>query len=558
MSTRPIDHILARPPRPTPWMLWPIAAVLALILGNAIPSKSQLVLVLGGSVFLWGLLQTLKRPIFGFYLSLAFFPFYTLCRGLVMYFKIPIPLSLAGMWPEMVLSIMGACVIIGCIRHGHRLRFTWNDLPVGLLVASGVYGLIVSLAQGAALGGLYGFHSTVTPLLFYVIARWLRPTDADMRRIFGFWLISYTLLAVLSLLDYVFRPKFVIELAILLRDGFWTFWDPHVFFAWYPRMQSLMFSEQYWGTICAMVSVFCLSVFSIKPLPRWCVPLLILSLLCMALSMSRGALIDWGVAVVVLFCFRGKHRTLIVVCLAMILAATLALSVISEKRNDKIATLITRFSGLAAKSEDSGSGPEGEGKKEEWQKDRVTQWQYAINNFPLFPAGRGLGRAGGQALFHDTGDGSIAIADGGFFKILAEAGLPGVLIFLTGCAIGILIYLRLLGYMQNSRNTYDYALGRFTIAVLCGLLVHNIGANIFDAFFVQPLYWMLAGLFVARAEMYAARQLSPPIGRARVDIDTTMAIGSDTTPALPVPASPPLDRRENQHPESDSSPERTP
>lgn len=507
--TLPLPNIALRRPFPA-WIVWIVAAWLAYVVGKAITSKEESVLIFGGGAVLAVISAIVRRPVIGFYFALAYYPFYAFSRGLAQYLGLPIPLSLLGLWPDALLGVMIFGVVVGCIRDRFPLRFTVHDIPAGLIILSGMYAMVVSLVQGAVVAALYGFHATVTPILFYTVARWLRLSDTDLRRLIGFWLIPYVILGVLSLLDYAFRPKLTIEIAILIRDGFWGSWDPHKFFEWYPRMQSLMFSEQFWGTICAMVVVYCLSLSSVRPLPRWTLPLALFSVGCLVLSMSRGAFVDAVVAVACLFCFRGRHRVSIVVG-ALLAVAVLGVTMTKLNQDDRLNTLTKRFSGLAGKmgdsSDSSSSAPDdnGENSKEDWRNARVTQWEYVVQQFPIFPYGRGLGRAGAQALFHDTKDDQVAIADGGIFKILAEEGLPGVLLFVIGGVSGVVVFLRLTALCPPDTVSHDRALGRFVTCMLCGLMVHNIGGNIFDAYYIQPLYWLLAGVFVTRAEESAVR-----------------------------------------------------
>lgn len=236
-----------------------------------------------------------------------------------------------------------------------------------------------------------------------------------------------------------------------------------------------------------MVAVFCLSLASLKPMPRWTIPLFLLSFICLMLSMSRGALIDWGVAVVLLVVFfRGKHRGILAITAVLSVAIGLILAA-QFSQFDKVEMLLERVTALAEKDNENAY-------------DRVSQWKYALEYFPLFPAGRGLGRAGSQALFHGTGDGSMAIADGGYFKIMAEEGLPGLLLFCIGGVGFVLVLARLLYFYRHNRNSTEYAIGQAWVCILCGLLVHNLGGNIFDAYYIQPVYWLFAGLFVTHAE----------------------------------------------------------
>ena len=156
---------------------------------------------------------------------------------------------------------------------------------------------------------------------------------------------------------------------------------------------------------------------------------------------------------------------------------------------------------------------------------RVWQWQRALNSFPIYPAGRGLGRAGGAAYLHNTSvNVNDIVSDGGYFRIIAETGLPGIVCFLIGMAgvMHILLH-RLLRdrlYVQGEDRTVALTL----FAFLAGLLMQNIAGNAFDMYYIVPLAWFLLGLLLTRRD--AAR-------KAAFSAETAPA-----TTALVIPAAP--------------------
>jgi hypothetical protein len=491
-SQRGWAEVLSRPARPTPWYVWLIATVAAIIGGYAVTSVKTAVIILGAAAVVWMARTILAYPHTGMLFAFALFPFYTLFRGIAQLHKLPLPMSILGMWPEAVLSLMLVSIVISRLRQGEKLRLAWYDAPALLLLGSAAYALLLTLIEKAIVSGLYGVHTTMTGILFYFVVRWLPYPAREKWKLLGVMLLSFVLLAFLSLADYVLRPNYLIEVAIIVREGFWRDWDPHEFFRWYPRMQSLMFAEQLWGTVCAIVSILCLAMIGQRMRRWWLMPLFLLSTTCLMLSMSRGAMVCWGIAAAVMFCFRGRHRLVLVLALAAIVAF-FAYQSTRAGGSEAITTLTKRVTALTDTDNDLAY-------------DRVNQWKYALQNVPLFPAGRGLGRAGASALFHGTGDGSMAIVDGGYFKILAEQGIPGILMFVVGAVAFLAVFLERLYHLPASAPPEDRAIGITVFCLFCGLLIHNFGGNIFDAFYVQPLFWMLAGLFISRWESLTAAE----------------------------------------------------
>src|SRR5882762_2290454 len=105
-SLRPWDRVLSRPARPTPWYLWPLALLAALFGGFMVVEPKSAVLLFGVIAIVLTLRATLARPLNGFLIAFCIFPEYTLLRGICQLYHVPLPLSLVGMWTEVVLVVM--------------------------------------------------------------------------------------------------------------------------------------------------------------------------------------------------------------------------------------------------------------------------------------------------------------------------------------------------------------------------------------------------------------------------------------------------------------------
>lgn len=421
----------------------------------------------------------LMRPFNGFLLALCLFPWYTLFRGFIKMYHIPLPLGAMGLWPEMILAVMMAGILIGAIQRRDRvLTLSWYDMPVVALLISCLYASVIVVVERRLGLLVYGIHYTTSQFFFYLVARWLRPTRADIRRLITVLVVQYVLLALPSLLDYYFRPMYLRQMAMILRPGFWRNWDPIMFFGWYPRMHSLMFAELHWGALSAFLCLICLASLGLSRRPRWLWPIMGLSTLGLALSMARGPYVCFAVAIGVYFLISGGHRR----SLAKIVAAAVLIGVPAmgwvAQTNPIAVTIVNRVLAMA--------DPENQ---DAWN--RVPQWKRALDDFALYPAGTGLGTKGMAATNH--GDGG-SVWDGGIFKVLAEQGVPGTLTFVVGLAACIYAWGRLL----KGATGIDRVIGMVSIAFLAGTAIQNIAQNAFELYYINPLLWLVGGLFVAR------------------------------------------------------------
>ena len=500
-SVRPVsawDMVLTRPARPAPFYIWPLALLLAFIGGQMLTDIKTGVLLFGAIAVILSLRAVLAQPLNGFLIAFCIFPEYTVFRGICGIYKIPLPLALIGMWPEIILTVMMMSLICFSVARGARLRLTWYDLPASLLLASGVYGLTLSILQQDTMATVYGFHGSITPFCFYFLARWLHHRPEDFARIARYWLYGFALLALFSIFDFIVRPDFFIRIAIEVRQDFWGKFEPHTFFRWYPRMQSLMFAEQTWGTVCGLVSLFCIArvgqpAFAVRSDIFWRRTLWVifgLAMFGLVFSMSRGAHACWLVACFVLFLFRGGHRRILAITTIVSIGAIICAFALFGGE-ERVNWLVRRTASLA----DS---------KSDLAYERVNQWVRVLRVFPLFPAGRGLGKAGGYAMQHGTGDGFDFVPDGGYFKIIAEQGIPGIALFMIGSG-GVILVLTRINYRMartgrpiSTSQADDRAFSLAVMPFFCGLLVQNIGGNIFDAYYLPSLFWMLVGLVVGR------------------------------------------------------------
>lgn len=107
--------------------------------------------------------------------------------------------------------------------------------------------------------------------------------------------------------------------------------------------------------------------------------------------------------------------------------------------------------------------------------ERSNQWESAIDIVSRYPLGTGIGSVGHKAAFAGV---QGAVADGNYFRILAEVGIHGLIIFLV---LNGLVMLRI-----GTRN-------KFLFLALLVYLFQAIGTNVFDIYYISFIYWFILG-----------------------------------------------------------------
>ncbi|MES2460358.1 MAG: O-antigen ligase family protein [Armatimonadota bacterium] len=468
-----------------PWLVAALAAA-CLAVCIVLPKIGAALVVLVSAYFL--LRRILQRPLTGIYCALWIFPIYPLLRAANVAYGIPIAVPGTRPWCEGILLLVFAGLVLGGISSRHlRFAFKWDDLPVYLFFLSGVYGTVVDLTYLSPVVPFFGWLVSLTGALFYVAIRWIRPDKAQVQNLLRVFIVTYAIGAVFSLFEYFVRLPFMSKLAMVTRpvllgglSGMESAWRV------YPRLQSLLFDENVWGTLSTFVALYCLATRMIDRPRRasrgWWL-LFLLAMINLVLTMSRGALIAFVVSIAVLLMIRGRHRLRLLA--AVTAALTIAGIVIVSNANDRrMAYLLYRSNTISSSNLKNGSAVD----------DRAFQWKQGWEIFELYPSGKGLGTVGFAAFLSKGGSNSVA--DGIYFRVLAETGVPGTLLFVSSLAgVGIVLAKRTRGSVGSVRM-----LGMTLFAFHIGFCVQSIGANTYDYYYVPALFWLLFGCFVSLAE----------------------------------------------------------
>lgn len=461
---------------------WFVMALLAVAgaLGIVFP-KAGAALLFAGLGVVW-IARTLRDPLTGILGALFFYPACALLRASYGAYHFPVWASGVRLFPELALTIVFFGLLIRSCKSGARFRVYSDDVPALLFLLSGIYGFVVGASYLPIYGPLNGWWVSMTPCVFYFAARFIQPTEAQKDRLLRFFLNSYAVVAIGSFYQFLFRPQFIINLSQAERPYFpaQTSFPPDVFWRVYTRMESLLFEENVWGTLCTLIALYCLTGLRGGKTPWKTSCLLALSLAGTVLSQSRGALLTLAGGVCVLLLLRGRHRTRILATLAALglIGATI---MANWGNSERVVTLVTRAATLT--STDS---------KHNATSDRSFQWKEGWDIFVQNPSGIGLGTVGYAA--HLSGIGQHRVADGIYFRILAETGIPGILMtFLALFGTGWVLF----------RHIFDYAcspstrrLGMTLFAFHCGFVVQSVGANTYDFWYLPSVFWTFFGVFV--------------------------------------------------------------
>jgi hypothetical protein len=476
-----------RQPKQTPRYVYVLAAVLAVLVGvaAAVPKAAALLIVAAAGAFVVG--RVLRRPMFGFSVALCIYPVFTALRAMHGAHNLPVFASGVRLFPEILqLLIVFHLLLRGALARdnpGRRLHLEWDDLPVAVYMVAGIYAFVVGWINVHPAAPINGWFVSLTPAVWYLLLRWIRPSEAQTDALLRLMRNTFFVLAALSLVDYIVRPDFTIWMSNSERGYFVPpRMTPPEFWRWYPRMQSFLYDENVFGTLCSLNVLWCVASMMARR-PGWkVIVLLLLSAICMVLSMSRGALISSSVGLAVLLLLRGRHRPRVLA--ALVCGAILAGAALMQMRSTAAAIILTeRLQTIGVDA----------AKKGEVANDRWHQWRAGWQIFLDTPSGKGLGTVGYAAHLSKVSE--HVVADGIYFRVLAEQGVPGLIAFVgTLAGVGWVLIL----YLPHTRGQ-TRVLGAALLAFHAGFVVHSVGANTFDYFYAAPLYWMLYGVFVTRA-----------------------------------------------------------
>ena len=408
-------------------------------------------------------------------------------RGIVI-LQFPVALFGVRFWAEIVLSaVFGGLILRDAVRR-QKLRPIWDDFPALVYLAMCLYGAVLTALTQTPLFLVYGFHFIVFPALFYWAARWLRPDAAASERLIRAFLGGFVVLALASFYGFFAGPSIVLRWNHAVRQQVYDLAisqgiprvEPEVFWRAYLRMQSLLFEENVWGSLCSFVSLLSAAYLVVRKRSLGWAALFTLSTLGLALSIARGAVVGWAVGLFVLLLQRERYSWRLNASLAgfgtAIGAAVLYFSTLPNI--DLWLQLGTRaLTGVQSGSFDG----------------RTQQWEIGWDILTRNPSGTGLGTVGYSAS--GSGLPQSKVADGNYVSLGAEMGWLGLLMLFSVLSSMLWVLFR---HQRALSSASTRALGLGLIAYLCAMMVHAVSANVFEYYYTFPVFWLLLGVYVTR------------------------------------------------------------
>jgi O-antigen ligase len=479
------------------WPAWVLSVLVAVAGGIAAVEPKVLIGLLVLGMLTTVVLRTVTLPVRGIYAILWILPWYPFARAAVWTFYPQLPLMASRFWMEIILAVMGAGLVMRTIVYREKVRLVKHDVPFLLLFLAGAYGVLLTLLDKAYLNVVFGIYYGLTPILAYFVVRWSRTNSGDARRLFGALLVTFTLLAVISLIVYIKHPDFMLRIYVANRGAFFKGGVDEVrayLATVYVRMQSLLLEEDIWGALCSLVSLLCAARWATGRARRGVVVVFWLALLCLILSMSRAAVAGWVLGMGVLALVH-RGRRLRVLLLAAAIIGSLAGGYLILRMDTRVKILEHR-----ATSTESGKKAVG------LDENRREQWTDAVDTFGRIPSGVGLGRSGFGAMY--TRSGPTIVTDGFYFHIAVEQGIIGLILWLAALpGIAWVLWRRALSTADPEMRS----LGIGLLAAFTAMCFHAIFANLFDYYGVPAVFFLFAALFMSATDQ---RQL-PALVRAR-------------------------------------------
>lgn len=385
---------------------------------------------------------------------LLFLPFYSLLRVAII--NIGIDLKIFNYIRDLVIAAMAVPSLVDALKRKPAIRkLDWLWI---IFIVNWAVGAVTSVLNGYLTVGLTGLHYVAIPAVLYLIIRY-GECDLSGKQIMDTYIRTAVVVGIVGLMVYVFRPAQYCELFRLSGNTVnpWT----------YIRMVSVFLTPNVCGNYFA-IAVACALAQWMSGNRHRLAPLA-LFLVCVVLSMSRGAWLFLGV-IVIAFCFvRPKTG-----CKLLIVGAIVFLFVMLDIGNlpmvgilrDRILSILD-FNNLSS-------------------YDRITTWINALSVVIQHPLGLGLGVGTTAQITHGT-VAEVAVVDSFYVKTIIETGLLGVVFCVAFITWGIITSVSSL----TKKKTDISACACF---VCLGCLIQAIPSNVFDFVCTAPWFWLFLGL----------------------------------------------------------------
>ncbi len=365
--------------------------------------------------------------------------------------------------PDLALLSVGLSFFIEKRRFDEPLNLLDFAL-IGFILVNVIWGFILTDNIVTAFKGL---RITYLPISFYFLARYWQPDRDTITKTLQVSFFIIILLALSGWVFWLFFPEFT--------QRMYDYSGHPVAIYFIVRMTSFLWTPVLFGTLMSWAGYYYYwralrnPTFFNKDLL-----LLIIAFSGLIMSVSRGPLLSFLIAVIALIPFFGHWKKAVILTVLLIsIQSIISIGVTGDLRLQKW-TLSSTASTITLKKEVT----------------RVSRWEYSMNDFRLKPMGYGLGNAGAVAYDKGNPENKATLStDGWFLKLACETGIPGLISFL----ITSLIFL---GASWKNRNYSIETLGFPLLGLAIVIFVQCFSSNILDFYPYIGIFWLFTGLSI--------------------------------------------------------------
>jgi hypothetical protein len=367
-----------------------------------------------------------------------------------------------------------------------------------------INGIILSLVDINT--GIWGFRITFYPVIFYMICC---SFFNEIRIEKGLKIIKNTglIVAVIGIIMYFVIPRDLV-FSFGYKYNFINQLEGYFYYQNVLRMMSVIWNPMAFGSYMMILSILYFNdVLNSRTRKRQLLNLIsyLIIVTCLVFTMSRGSWSGAFAGHLIILVYNRKK--IIKVAIVFALACVLFISMFSQYSS----SLYQHLSTLGM-STDSGVTA---------YNQRSSQWKNAIDLFKSYPLGYGVGKIGvaQQRIKDRYGEytENIALTDANYFKILAETGIQGIILFL------LFLFTKLIKCIRSIRSPSDNSKGRgininavSLAAITLGISLQAIGSNVWDFTALPYIYFFLIAMmnfYIHEWEMeYAKSEMRIPQG----------------------------------------------
>jgi hypothetical protein len=371
------------------------------------------------------------------------------------------------------LAVLSIGIALFLEKRRQKLELYLPDYTLlGFILINVIWGFIIS---DNIVTAFKGFRITYLPIFFYFIARFWQPDRETIAKTLNCSYFTFIILALIGWILWLFFP----DLTQLMYD-----YSGHpVAIYFIVRMTSFLWTPVLFGTLMAWTGYYYFwktirnrTFFNVNLI------LLIVSLSGLIMSVSRGPLLSFLIAILLLIpLFANWKKALMLVGLMVITQSIISFAVMGDLRQ-QVWTFKSTASTISMEKDVT----------------RVTRWEYSMKDFLDKPMGYGLGNAG--AVAYEKGDSTnkaTLSTDGWYLKLACETGIIGLVSFFFTALVFLVISWR------DRLYSID-VIGFPLLGLALMILVQSFSSNVFDFYPYIGIFWFITGLSIRNKKLAEA------------------------------------------------------